>query len=123
MFIKTRAQIINSDRVQRIFVWEELNRIIGHPHRGDQDRCVCAEIVNGLEYGDDGTSVPNYSHIALCEYRYGSEWHDTCRELVSALFDAINNDENFDVEEWLMDRKLRKGAEEINEMIKARKNK
>lgn len=122
MFIKTRTQVINSNRVQRIFVWEELNRIIGHPHRGDQDRCACVEIDDGLMYGDDGASAPKYSLIALTEYHYGSEWRDTCREIVSALYEAINNDENFDVEEWIKDRARKMSAEDINEMIKARRN-
>ena len=122
MFIYTGEEVINSNRITMVGVeTERVNYFDCEPCTWS---CVYIEVGDGLVFNEwDGHSAPDFRRIRITKKDKGEDWAVTCYDLVKSIYTATGGIENFDVEEWLMDRELRKGAEEINEMIKARKNK
>ena len=100
MFIRAFDEIINANRVTRIWVDAVTN------HNTARIRySVKLEMSDGQDFNEyTGVSTPAFRSRYITDQKEGSGWGSVCYDLVKSMFSAMGNNRNFDVEEWLISR-------------------
>lgn len=101
MFVYTLGSIINCNRITRVYVSVDNNKWLGRKEPKTTYQ-VLIEMSDGLTFNEwDGQTAPHFKTIAVTHAKEGIEWSNTCYALVKALFTAMGDSENFNVDEWL----------------------